>query len=114
MYIFSGSANQGKCGTATHMKDCTGQELFVGDMVLIYKPEPNGSFVGDVTLTAVVEDKLFLGGEDKLKPHFVMGIRSCCEHEDFDGWIVKRVKRWSQAVNKESWESFGFNYQETA
>lgn len=99
MFIYSGKVKKGKCGESTDLYDYSGNELFVGDIVITSHKDD----IEAGSLTAVVQDN-----EDG--EYFIMGLKSI----DFDydeEWSVRKLKDWKDVIDGEKWEDFGFNYK---
>ena len=118
MYIYSGQCRLGVCGEKTGLKDFTGKELFVGDIVISSVIDKMG-ICDNYGLSAVVSDRWtsYSDGTHKEKEseveYFVMGIKSIdFMGKDSEEWIVKKLKDWSDCVNGEHWTDYGFSYRE--
>lgn len=110
MYLYSGKCRLGTVGQPTPFKDALGNELFVGDIVIVYTDD-----YGPESLTAVVSDEFtsYSDGEHRVKEGpikpFVMGIKSVDLAEP-GTWKVRRVKKHQDVVDGEHWTAYGFSY----
>lgn len=99
MRIYSGDYNYGETGIPTPHFDAGGNQLYTGDIVLVYTDTygPDG-------LTVIVSDK---------DGFFAMGIKNVMTtgEEDGDKWMVRRVKSHTDVVDGEHWHDYGFNYR---
>ena len=118
MYIYSGECRQGNCGEKTGLKDFTGKELFVGDIVMSSVIDDKGICENN-GLTAIVSDRwqTYSNGthveKDGEVEYFCMGIKSVdFMGKDSEQWIVKKLKDWSECINGEHWKEYGFSYRE--
>ena len=116
--VYSGECCLCDVGTPVGAKDVSGNDLFTGDIVMVWY----GQYLGtDVELwhpsgglTCVVSDQYlsFNTGEIKEKPDpepFVMGIKDCgLNHPK---WQIHKVKGFSDVVEGERWPEFGFSYK---
>lgn len=103
--IYSGNCFNGICGEKTNLKDIYGNELFVGDMVVIYKKEDG------VSLSAVLRHgyQTYTDGtvtQDLSGSYFVMGISS----ENHLDWNCQKVKSYKDCISGERWSYLGLNY----
>lgn len=116
VFVYSGKCRQGDVGEPTSLKDFTGADLFVGDIVIISTIDEFG-ICSNNGLTVVVSDKYttYSNGEHRIKEgeveHFVMGIKSVdFMGKDAEKWIVKRVKSFKDVIVGEHWTDYGFSY----
>lgn len=104
MKIYSGKVCQGVCGTPCSRKDEYGKDLFVGDIVQLwrvdYRGTPEECSVPESGLTAIVQSDGDI---------FPMGIKGSWLVNDKD-WLVVKVKGHEHVVDGENWPDFGFNY----
>ena len=115
-FVFSGNCRIGDVGEKTNLKDMTGKDLFVGDIVITSVIDSLG--VCDNTgLTVVCSDRWTSYSDDTHKEkdegveHFVMGIKDVdFMGADSEKWIVKKVKSYEDVVMGEHWKDFGFSY----
>lgn len=117
MYVYSGTYREGICGETTPLKDMTGKDLFVGDIVMVSVIDKMG-ICDNTGLTVVVSDRFtsYSNGTHVVKEgdicYFVMGIKTIdFMDKDSDKWIVKRVKSFKDVIGGEKWTDYGFNYQ---
>lgn len=115
MYIYSGQCRQGDCGDSTGLKDFTGEDLFVGDIVITSTIDKYG-ICNNNGLTVVVSTKYtpYSDGTHKINDnvkYFVMGIKNVdFMGKDSEKWIVKKVKSFSDCIDGEKWKDYGFHY----
>jgi len=117
MYIYSGECRQGTCGDKTGLKDFSGKELFVGDIVMSSIIDKMG-ICDNHGLSAVVSDRWqsYSDGSNIEKEnnieYFVMGIKSIdFMVKDSEEWIVKKLKDWTDCIDGEHWKEYGFSYK---
>lgn len=119
--VKSGEVVIGECGLPAGA-DSYGHDLFVGDIVTLYRVDGGVFPALGVSLTVIAQC------DESGKP-FVFGIKDSnylqpkdldCDHPEFDGdedenpvgWMVVKVKDHSLCLVGENWKSFGFNYDE--
>jgi len=116
--VFSGNCLMGLCGEDAGFHDMSGNDLRVGDIVMIYTVKEWGEGGVDYFpdgLTAVVSnewtsyhDGTHKRSEGEIR-YFVMGLASV--PMDAPGeWRVIRVKKFEDVVHGEHWSAFGFSY----
>lgn len=111
--VYSGQVEHGVCGTPAGFKDHLGNDLFVGDIVMVasvdYRWNDRSPICDMCGLSVVVEDRPSNVGRTEDTGPFVMGLYSA----DLDkGWHIKRVKSWEDVIPGEHWKAYGFNYKE--
>ncbi len=118
--LYSGAVYMGTCGKPTILADSFGEELFVGDLVLIYSAEHCKEI-------SAGEPEYIVSPDDE--ESFIMGLKSCKKETHYyrDGeestennydwkedtydsekgfmWIVKKVKSYEKTVDGEVWGS---------
>lgn len=107
MYIYSGNCRMGTVGTKTDIKDVYGDNLFIGDIVILFREDysPNG-------LTVIVDDSFvsYSDGSHVKKDgpviSFAMGIKNAAP----GAWTIKKVKSYEDVVDGEHWKNYGFRY----
>lgn len=119
VFVYSGKCREGDVGEPTSLKDFTGEQLFVGDIVITSTIDDFG-ICNNNGLTVVVSDKYTSVNcgthtEHRIKEgeveHFVMGIKSVdFMGKDAEKWIVKRVKSFKDVIAGEHWKDYGFSY----
>jgi hypothetical protein len=122
--IFSGECLIGKCGDKTDLFDYQQKELHIGDIVIVSYVEYNLGRHSSY-LSVIVNDKYttYIDGEikeNKIFKNFVMGIamitkkdlsRENSEGELTEGWLITKVKDYSDVIDGERWNNYGFNYK---
>lgn len=118
--VFSGDSCMCDVGIPVNAKSTFGieVELYTGDIVIPW----SGSYIGTdseqwtphgLTVIIAKQYQSFTNGDIKLReePHemFVMGIATCGFNSP--DWKVQRVKKYSDVVNGEHWQDYGFNYR---
>lgn len=121
MHVYSGVCRMCDVGIPSGMF-CykTEEELFTGDIVLLYSVEYAGTdfeFWNCYGLTVIVADQYttYNGGDIievnplPFKP-FCMGVKSV----DFpsDQWKLQRIKSFVDVIDGEHWPKYGFNYKQ--
>jgi hypothetical protein len=115
MYIYSGDYRKGDCGHPTNLIDCTGRNLFVGDIVISSSIDKFG-ICSNHGLSAVVSTKYTSYSDGTHTKNdtvecFVMGIRNVdFMNKDSDSWIVTKLKDFSECIDGEKWKDYGFRY----
>jgi len=113
VFVLSGECKLGKIGEPTALKDFTGKDLFVGDIVITSVIDEWGICTNN-GLTVVVSDEYNnkLVSEDNWgNGHFVMGIKTVdFMGKDSEKWIVTKVKSFEDVIAGEKWKDYGFNY----
>lgn len=113
VFVYSGKCKLGQVGEPTSLKDFTGEDLFVGDIVITSCVDDFG-ICSNNGLTVVVSDEYnnkLIAEEHWGNSHFVMGIKSVdFMGKDAEKWIVKRVKSFKDVVVGEHWRDYGFSY----
>jgi hypothetical protein len=115
-FVLSGKCRIGDVGEPTHLKDFTGKDLFVGDIVITSVIDKFG-ICDNTGLTVVCSDKWtsYHDGthieKDGEIEYFVMGIKNVdFMGADSEEWIVKKVKSFEDVIAGEHWKDFGFSY----
>ena len=109
MKIYSGECEIGQCGLETNLADNRGQQLRVGDIVVLAHREQSGHFCF-YGMSAVVDDSPKFAGDSEYKGPFIMGIKKVNINVD-ENWIVERIKKWEDVLDGEHWGDYGFNYR---
>ena len=114
IFVYSGDCKLGKIGEPTALKDFTGKDLFVGDIVITSVIDEWGICTNN-GLTVVVSDEYnnkLVSEENWGSGHFVMGIKTVdFMGKDSQKWIVAKVKSFEDVVVGEHWKDYGFNYR---
>jgi hypothetical protein len=115
-FILSGKCRIGDVGEPTMLKDFTGKELFVGDIVIVSTIDSMG-ICDNYGLSVVCSDKWtsYSDGTHVAKggkiEYFIMGIKNVdFMGADSEKWIVKRVKSYKDVIAGEHWKDYGFSY----
>ena len=116
VFVLSGNCRIGDVGEETPLKDFTGKDLFVGDIVILSTIDKYG-ICDNCGLSVVCSDKWtsYVNGTHVAKKgeitHFIMGIKNVdFMGSDSEKWIVKRVKSFEDVIAGEKWKDYGFNY----
>ena len=109
MNVYSGECEHGECGKETALSDNAGNNLRVGDIVMVSSRNSIGG-PWHHGLSVVVENRPLLVGRAISPDFFVMGIASV-DINTSEEWVVTRVKKWEYVLDGESWPEYGFNYR---
>lgn len=118
--VYSGECFHGVVGTPTGLVDFKGDEMYVGDIVLLYHNDhPNTELHHSSAdhLTCVVDGRYNTYSDGHIQQvdgtFFVMGIKNVCDHCELNGekWSVTVIKSHKDVVCGEHWDAFGFNYR---
>ena len=107
MYIYSGNCRLGTIGTETDLKDVYGENLFIGDIVILFREDTTPDI-----LTAIVNDSFISYSDDShvkkngQSKSFAIGIKNASPGQ----WSIKKVKIYKDVVDGEHWKDFGFRY----
>ena len=127
MFVYSGKCRLCETGIQTKRKDLYDNDLYTGDIVVIFKVDDNMLLEMSGNLSVVVKDDYSTSWDGKETRHvkngqegepFVMGIKSEW-HGDPEGryermggnWRVWKVKDHSDVIDGEHWKAYGFNYR---
>lgn len=118
--LYSGIVCMGTCGEPTDLVDSSGEQLFVGDLVIVFSVEHNSEI-------SAGEPEYIVSPHDE-EP-FIMGLKGCKRETHYyrDGeesteelydwkedtydsekgfmWLVKLVKSYEKTVDGEVWGS---------
>lgn len=107
MYVYSGKCRLCEVGVETDMVDRRGDNLFTGDIVVIWTE----NYFSGMTVVVGNQFQSYTNGTHELlgfDEKFIMGIKQV-RLEDGE-WSVIRVKSFSEVVEGEHWASFGFSF----
>lgn len=117
--VFSGDCCLCDVGIPVNSKDWTEEDLFTGDIVLVYRGHyirtENEEWNPSGGLTVVIGNQYQSYIEGVIKhltndfEPYVMGIKNCgFNHPE---WQIRKVKSFEDVVEGEHWKEFGFSYQ---
>lgn len=117
--VHSGGVCLCDIGIAVGHKDIYGKDLHTGDIVILYSVKRPGTDIEEWTvcggLTVVVAGQYtsYIGGHIELSDDnptpFVMGIKDCGFIDP--EWRIMIVKKYSDVIDGEHWEYYGFCYR---
>ena len=113
-FVMSGKCRIGDVGEPTSLKDYNSEDLFVGDIVIVYSNE--NSLIDSVSLSVVCSDKWTSYSNDVHEAketdieYYVMGIKDVDFMDNDSIWNVKKVKSCDDIIIGEKWEHLGINY----
>lgn len=109
MFVFSGDYQKCKVGMHSGIVDMRGEDLYTGDIVLVFTDDclPSG-------LRVVVADQYTTYSNNKVRENsdfgfYIMGIKGVDLSEG--KWHVLKVKEYQDVVVGEKWKDFKFNYR---
>lgn len=117
-YVYSGDCRLCDVGHETGFRDCNGNNLRTGDIVITYIVDQVGfSNLGGLTVVVSDQYQSYSDGTHKEKEgeleFFVMGIK-CIDVNEDGSWRVMRVKEYEFAIDGEHWRDYGFSFQASA
>lgn len=117
MYVYSGNCREGDVGTPTPLKDVRGEQLYVGDIVVVASVDSFGvSFFYGLSVVVSTKWTSYNNGlheiNDKPEEFFIMGIKDVNFMKEDSGWYIRKVKSYKDVIDGEHWSDFGFNYRE--
>ena len=113
-FVMSGKCRIGDVGEPTSLKDYHSEDLYVGDIVIVYSSE--NYIIDSVSLSVVCSDKWtsYSNGVHEAKEtdieYYVMGIKSVDFMDDNSIWHVKKVKSYKDIIVGENWDHLGISY----
>lgn len=127
--VFSGDCLIGICGTETTLIDYKGEELKIGDIVVVkYNEKDLGTHSDFITIVCNNDFINYSGHTEKYRKDiptesFVMGIADVSitkeglaynneEGELESGWIIAKLKGYEECVEGEHWKGYGINYRD--
>ena len=119
MYIYSGTCRKCECGMPTGSKDMNGKALSTGDIVITYTEQHESIHLGSLTAIICNQYQTDSGGKDGREHRlnkdqgkfFAMGIYD--SGLDSNNWNILKVKDFSDVIDGEKWNEFGFNYSKS-